>query len=164
MLSNVGGLNKRLVNMLIEKKLKISTAESCTGGLLSALITEVSGASEIFEETIVTYSNEAKMRELGVREETLIRYGAVSYDTAHQMCTGICDHTGAEVGIGITGIAGPGGGTKDKPVGTVYIGVCVLGDVKVKEMHFGGSREKVRESACITALETALEMLDTKNV
>lgn len=163
MLLDVQGLNVKLVDVLINKKLKISTAESCTGGLLSALITEVSGASEIFEETVVTYSNEAKIRELGVSGETLAKYGAVSYDIAHEMCMGICAHTGADVGIGITGIAGPGGGTKDKPVGTVFIGVCVLGEVSVKEMHFDGDRGKVRQSACITAMETALEMLQSNN-
>ena len=157
--TDVKDINVRLVKRLIEKNLKISTAESCTGGLLSALITQVSGASEIFEETIVTYSNEAKMRELGVKKETLDRYGAVSHDTAYEMCKGICAHTGADIGIGITGIAGPGGGTEDKPVGTVFIGICCLDEVIVMEKHFDGDRDKVRENTCYAAMEAVLEKI-----
>lgn len=153
MTADVKGINEKLVNELIKRKLKISTAESCTGGLLAALITAVPGSSEIFEESIVTYSNDAKMRELGVKKETLDSVGAVSSDTAYQMCTGICAHTGADIGIGITGIAGPGGGTDEKPVGTVFIGICVRGNTDVLEMHYGGSRDDVREKTCETALK-----------
>ncbi len=152
-------LNEKLINILKAKKLKISTAESCTGGMLSMLITQVAGASDVFEETIVTYSNAAKMRELGVKKETLDKFGAVSHDTAHEMCTGICAHTGAEVGIGITGIAGPGGGTAEKPVGTVYIGVCVKGKVIVEGNCFSGGREDVRRQSCDAAMRIAVEMI-----
>ena len=159
MQADVKNINILLVEKLLQKGLKISTAESCTGGLLSALITQVSGASEIFEETIVTYSNEAKMRELGVKKETLDRYGAVSHNTAYEMCAGICKHTGADIGIGITGIAGPTGGTEDKPVGTVFIGICVRGEISVMEMHFDGDRDKVRESTCFTAMDAVLKIL-----
>ena len=141
MTADVKGINEKLVNELIKRKLKISTAESCTGGLLAALITAVPGSSEIFEESIVTYSNDAKMRELGVKKETLDSVGAVSRDT------------GADIGIGITGIAGPGGGTDEKTVGTVFIGICVRGNADVLEMHYGGSRDDVREKTCETALE-----------
>ena len=159
MQADVKNINILLVEKLLQKGLKISTAESCTGGLLSALITQVSGASEIFEETIVTYSNEAKMRELGVKKETLDRYGAVSHNTAYEMCAGICKHTGSDIGIGITGIAGPTGGTEDKPVGTVFIGICVRGEISVMEMHFDGDRDKVRESTCFTAMDAVLKIL-----
>ena len=159
MQADVKNINILLVEKLLQKGLKISTAESCTGGLLSALITQVSGASEIFEETIVTYSNEAKMRELGVKKETLDRYGAVSHNTAYEMCAGICKHTGSDIGIGITGIAGPTGGTEDKPVGTVFIGICVRGEISVMEMHFDGNRDKVRESTCFTAMDAVLKIL-----
>lgn len=148
MKADMQGTNELVVNRLIEKKLTISSAESCTGGLFSALITEVAGASEIFNESIVTYSNEAKMRELGVKQETLDTLGAVSYDTAMQMCTGITAHTGADIGVGITGIAGPGGGTPQKPVGTVFVGINICGDARVYELHLDGSREQVRESTC----------------
>lgn len=156
---DVKDINVRLVNELISRKLKISTAESCTGGLLAALITQVAGSSEIFDESIVTYSNEAKMKELGVQSETLKKYGAVSEYTAYEMCTGICHHTGADIGIGITGIAGPGGGTDEKPVGTVFIGVCVMDRKQVMEMHFDGDRDSVREQACFTAINAVLDML-----
>ena len=155
----VNGLNEKLIHLLIEKGLKISTAESCTGGLLSALLTNVSGASEVLEECIVTYSNDVKERELGVKHETLERFGAVSHDTAEQMASGICNHTGADVGIGITGIAGPTGGTKEKPVGTVFIGISVNGNVSVYENHFDGDRDKVREQSCAFALNKAIERL-----
>lgn len=159
MKADVGELNTQLINKLIGKKLHISTAESCTGGLLSALLTQVPGASEVINECIVTYSNEAKMRELGVRKETLEAYGAVSEETAYEMCTGICRHTGSEIGIGITGIAGPGGGTEKKPVGTVCIGVCTKDKINISTQHFEGDRDKVRESSCIFALSKTLEML-----
>jgi nicotinamide-nucleotide amidase len=153
MKADIGNINESVVKRLIEKKLKISAAESCTGGLFTALITDVSGASEILEESIVTYSNEAKMRELGVKKETLESVGAVSHDTAKQMAEGICAHTGADVGVGITGIAGPGGGTADKPVGTVFVAVCANGNTVVKELHLNGNREQVREQTCKIAFE-----------
>lgn len=160
--ADVQDINIQLVNELIERKMKISTAESCTGGLLAALITQAAGASEIFEESIVTYSNEAKMRELGVKHETLAEHGAVSADTAYEMCTGICAHTGADIGIGITGIAGPGGGTPEKPVGTVFIGICVCGRTRILEKHFNGDRDSVRAQTCYTAIEAVLDMLQDK--
>ena len=156
---DVNGLNEQLIHLLIEKGLKISTAESCTGGLLSALLTDVSGASEVLEECIVTYSNEVKEKELGVKHETLENYGAVSRDTAEQMALGICSHTGADVGIGITGIAGPTGGTREKPVGTVFIAIAVKGDVTVYENHFEGCRDKVRGQSCAFALNKAIERI-----
>ena len=101
---DMNGINIDVVNMLIERNLHISSAESCTGGLFSALITDVPGSSEIFDESIVTYSNEAKMIELGVKEETLRRFGAVSRQTAKEMAEGICAHTNADIGVAITGI------------------------------------------------------------
>ena len=157
--ANVNGLNEKLIHLLIDKGLKISTAESCTGGLLSALLTNVSGASEVLEECIVTYSNEVKEKELGVSHETLEKYGAVSSQTAEQMAIGICNHTGADVGIGITGIAGPTGGTDKKPVGTVFIGIAVNGEVKFYENHFEGNRDTVREQSCAFALNKAIERI-----
>ena len=153
-------MKNKLVSLLIEKNLHISTAESCTGGLLSAMLTDVPGASAVIDECIVTYSNEAKMRELYVKEETLAKFGAVSVETAQEMCMGICRHTGAEVGIGITGIAGPGGGTEQKPVGTVCIGVCVNGTAEVKCCHFDGERASVRNQSCEWAINKALEMVE----
>ncbi len=159
MFEELNGINEKAVKRLIEKKLKISAAESCTGGLFTALITDVAGSSEILEESIVTYSNEAKMRELGVKSETLAAVGAVSAQTAREMCSGICSHTGADVGVGITGIAGPGGGTAEKPVGTVFVGVCVKGETEVFELHLKGSRAEVRKETCKIAFEKVLERI-----
>ncbi len=159
MIGDIGKINERAVKRLIERKLKISAAESCTGGLFTAFITDVAGSSGILEESIVTYSNEAKMRELGVKSETLASEGAVSAETARQMCEGICGHTGAEVGVGITGIAGPDGGTREKPVGTVFAGVCVKGVTEVFELHINGSREEVRKETCRIVFEKILERI-----
>lgn len=159
MLVQMRGINKEAVKRLIEKKLKISAAESCTGGLFTALITDAAGASEILEESIVTYSNEAKMRELGVKKETLDSVGAVSRETAKEMAEGIRAHTGADIGVGITGIAGPGGGTPQKPVGTVFAGICVNGVTEVLELHLDGDREKVREETCRRVFEAILNKL-----
>lgn len=159
MIAEMNGRNERLVKLLAEKKLYISSAESCTGGLFSALITDVAGASDVLCESIVTYSNEAKMRELGVRSETLEKYGAVSEDTACQMAEGICRHTGADVGVGITGIAGPGGGTPQKPVGTVYAGICISGKTEVMLLQLKGSRSEVREQTCAAVMDRLIELL-----
>lgn len=153
MKAEVNGLNEAVVKLLAEKKMTISSAESCTGGLFSALITNVSGASDIINEAFVTYANSAKMKYLGVKEETLEKYGAVSYETAFEMTEGLRARTGADVTVGITGIAGPGGGTKEKPVGLVYAGVCVNGKTEVIEMRHDGTREQVREKTCIEVLK-----------
>ncbi len=159
MKAEMNGANEKLVALLIERGLKISSAESCTGGMLAALITDVSGSSEIFEESIVTYSNEAKMRELGVRKSTLERVGAVSRETAYQMARGICRHTGADIGVGITGIAGPGGGTPEKPVGTVYVGLNICGDISVYHLRVIGGRGQVREETCRFVFEKLIEKI-----
>lgn len=151
--AEVNELNEEIVKLLIEKHMKISAAESCTGGLFAALITNVAGASEVLDESFVTYANEAKIRLLGVGEQTLEKYGAVSRETAYEMAQGLFARTGANVSVGITGIAGPGGGTREKPVGLVYAGVCINGDTEVMEMHHSGTREQVREKTCKAVLE-----------
>lgn len=159
MTADTNGLEKELIERLIEKKLKISTAESCTGGLLSALLTSVPGASEVLDECIVTYSNEVKRRELGVKAETLDKFGAVSPETAYEMAEGICKKTGADIGVGITGIAGPGGGTAQKPVGLVYAGICVCKKTETMKFNFNGTRDEVREQTCISVLEALLKIM-----
>lgn len=150
-------LAKNLIAAARERKLKISALESCTGGLISAMLTDIPGASEVIEECIVTYSNEAKRRELNVSAETLRNEGAVSRSTAYQMADGICRHTGADIGIAVTGIAGPGGGTPEKPVGTVFAGINICGNINVYEFHFGGNREEVRTQTCENALRLAVK-------
>ena len=159
MKADMNGINEKVVQKLIEKSMTISAAESCTGGLFSALITETAGASAVLEESIVTYSNEAKMRELGVNKETLDTVGAVSRETASQMCVGISKHTGSDIGIGITGIAGPDGGTKEKPVGTVFAGINIKGEAEVYELHLDGNREQVREKTCKIVFEKLYEKI-----
>lgn len=139
--------------MLVEKKLKIATAESCTGGMIASRLISYPGISEVFLEGAVTYSNEAKVRTLNVKQETLDEFGAVSEETAKEMARGIANRAGADISVVTTGIAGPGGGTEDKPVGLVYIGVFFNGKVSTYRYVFNGDRNKVRLRATITALD-----------
>jgi nicotinamide-nucleotide amidase len=121
---DVASMQEAVVNKLKEKKLTLATAESCTGGGLSEAITSIPGASEVFGCGVCTYSNDMKQKLLGVKEQTLAEHGAVSEQTAIEMAQGVREISGADIGISITGIAGPGGGTPEKPVGLVYIGLC----------------------------------------
>ncbi|NLL01253.1 MAG: competence/damage-inducible protein A [Clostridiales bacterium] len=146
-------LEEVVLNLLASYKLTLVTAESCTGGLLSGRIVNVPGASDTFMEGFITYSNEAKMKYLGVNSETLDKFGAVSEETAKEMAMGAVRASGCDVGLAVTGIAGPGGGTETKPVGLVYISCCVAGKSFVQERHFKGSREKIREHSLIAALD-----------
>ena len=123
-------MEESIVDLLKEKQMTVTTAESCTGGLLSGRILNVPGASAVYKEGYITYSNEAKEKLLGVSHETLETYGAVSYETAREMAAGAARSAGADVALAVTGIAGPDGGTKEKPVGLVYIG-CIYGDKKL---------------------------------
>ena len=138
-----------------EKPLTISTAESCTGGMIASKLIEVPGISENFVEGIVSYSNEAKIKRLKVKKETLEKYGAVSEEVAREMLAGLK----TDVGISTTGIAGPGGGTKDKPVGLVYIGIKVKNEVKVFKRELKGDRNKIRQRAMMHALYNLLKIL-----
>lgn len=144
-----------LIHLLEEKQMTITAAESCTGGLLAARLVNVAGASSVFRQSAVTYSNEAKQKLLGVPEETLAAWGAVSRQTAEAMARGAAAAAGADVALSVTGIAGPDGGTKEKPVGLVYIGCFIRGHVEVMECHFRGNREKIREQTVIRALNMA---------
>lgn len=148
-----------VVKLLKNIGLTMSTAESCSGGLLAARIINVPGASEVFEQGMVTYSNNAKRRLLGVKKGTLKKHGAVSPETAKEMAKGGAKAAKADVCVGITGIAGPGGGTKKKPVGLVYIACCIKGKVTVKEYHFTGHRAKIRYNTVISALTLLRECL-----
>ncbi|PJI08498.1 MULTISPECIES: competence/damage-inducible protein A [Clostridium] len=130
--------------MLIQKNLTIATAESCTGGLLAGRFINYPGISEVFMDGAVTYSNTAKTHRLGVKKETLDKYGAVSSETAAEMAQGIAKTSGTDIGVSTTGIAGPGGGTKEKPIGLVYAGLCIKGKVKTKKFNIPGDRQRVR--------------------
>lgn len=139
-----------VIAYLIENKITVATAESCTAGLISARIGDASGVSEIFSEGYVTYSNEAKEKNLGVSHEALENFGAVSEIIARQMAEGVCRRTGARLGLSATGIAGPTGGTTEKPVGLVYMGVCLDGVTTVVKKVFKGTRTEVREQTVET--------------
>lgn len=145
-------LEKAVEDLLLANKLTLTCAESCTGGLLSARLVNVPGASEVFKGGLVTYSNKAKRKLLNVKKSTLQKYGAVSAKTAEEMAKGAAFISKCDVTVSTTGIAGPDGGTKEKPVGLVYIACNVKGKVTVKEYHFSGSRAKVRESTVSAAL------------
>ncbi len=154
----------RLVRALLENNMKIATAESCTGGMIASKITSVEGASACFDCGVVTYSNEQKHRLLGVREETLTKYGAVSEEVALEMCKGVRDLAKADFGISITGIAGPDGGTPEKPVGTVWIGICGAEVHKAFKFLFSGDRNMVRQQTAITAIEMVRRGVMKENI
>ena len=150
----------QLVEYLRNKNLTIATAESCTGGLIAKLITDVAGSSEIFLGGIVSYSNDMKSKWLGVKKNTLINFGAVSEETISEMLDGIINETGAHIGVAVSGIAGPGGGTTDKPVGTVFIGVLFKEKKIVEKCLFQGSREEVRNRSADKILEMIQEIIN----
>jgi len=138
------------------KKLKIVTAESCTGGLVAGLLTEIAGSSDVVERGFVTYSNEAKQELLDVPGDLLARHGAVSAQVARSMALGALQHSRADLAIAVTGIAGPGGGSADKPVGLVHFAAARGDHVALRECRFGDlGRREVR----LKSVETALEML-----
>lgn len=142
-----------VAKMLIEQNMTISTAESCTGGLLAGRLINYPGISSVFMEGAVTYSNESKMKRLGVKKSTLEKYGAVSKETALEMAEGIAKTSNTDIGLSTTGIAGPDGGTDEKPVGLVFVGLYIKGNTYVKELHLTGDRENVRNRTVIYALD-----------
>ena len=142
-----------VVRLLKKYELSVTTAESCTGGFLAGRIINVPGASEVFREGFITYSNKSKRRTLDVSKTTLKKYGAVSEQTAKEMATGGVFATDADICVAVTGIAGPDGGTPEKPVGLVYIACYLKDNVQVEEYHFNGNREKIREQTVVQALD-----------
>ena len=145
-------LEQAVAELLNDRGLTVTCAESCTGGLLSGRLVNVPGVSGVYKAGFVTYSNEAKHELIGVRESILRKYGAVSPQTAREMALGAARAARSDVAVAVTGIAGPDGGTPEKPVGLVYIGCSVKGDVSVKKYQFSGSRSKIRESTVAAAL------------
>lgn len=145
-------LEKAVVDLLIANKLTVSTVESCTGGMLAARLINVSGISEVYKSGYITYSNKAKRRILGVKKGLLEKKGAVSEEVAKAMAKGAAVISRAEVVVSVTGIAGPEGGTEEKPVGLVYIACSVCGKMKVKKYNFSGNRAKIRETTVSSAL------------
>lgn len=152
-------LEEAVVSLLKEKNLTVTTAESCTAGLVAARIMNVAGASDVYSEGYITYSDDAKRKLLGVRKETLEKYTAVSEETAREMAAGAAKSAGADAAISVTGIAGPGGGTEERPVGLIYIGCFLKGKVTVKECHFEGDRMENRTLAAREALHLLKQKL-----
>lgn len=158
-----GGGEDELVDVvgreLIRTRQSIAVAESCTGGMVAEQLTRVAGISSVFEEGAVTYGNAAKVRTLGVPADLIELHGAVSEPVARAMAEGIRRRADASVGVAITGIAGPGGGTAEKPVGLVFIGVSYRGRTRVRECRFAGSRQAVRLRSALTALDEVRRLL-----
>ena len=140
--------------MLTETKRTVSVAESCTGGMVSSKLTNTPGSSICFKQSVITYSNESKMQLLNVKQETLEQFGAVSEQTANEMLNGILSLSKSEYAVSVTGIAGPGGATKEKPVGLVYIGVSFNGNNEINKCQFLGTRQDIRERATNVALDS----------
>lgn len=152
-------LEEAIVDLLKEKQMRLTTAESCTAGLLAGRLMNAPGASAVYEEGYITYANKAKEKLLGVSHETLEKYGAVSQETAKEMALGALAAAEADAALAVTGIAGPDGGTKEKPVGLVFIGCAVKESVRVEEFHFTGNRQKNRDYAVVRALTLLREEL-----
>ncbi len=152
-------LEKAVVDLLMANKLTACTVESCTGGMLSARLINVPGVSEVFKSGYVTYSNKSKRKLLGIKKNIPMKHGAVSEQIAKEMAKTAATLARTDVSVSTTGIAGPDGGTPDKPVGLVYIGCNVCGRVTVKECHFHGTREKIRESTVSAALSLMRECI-----
>ena len=154
-----GDYQTALVSLLRERAMKISTAESLTGGLIGAHIVDVSGASAVFEGGAVCYTEQSKMSVLGVRRESLDKYTAVSEQVAREMAIGSCARFGTDIAISATGIAGPGDEGPNFPAGLVYIGICYNNKTTVYKYNFIGSRAQVREQATQAGLERAIESI-----
>ncbi|MBO5742852.1 MAG: CinA family protein [Clostridia bacterium] len=153
-------LKQKLFELLKEKNLKISTAESCTGGMIGACLTSIPGISSYYGYGFVTYSNEAKQKLIGVKEETLKEFGAVSAQTVLEMAEGALNVSGSDIAVSVSGIAGPGGGTKEKPVGLVYIGLAFKNKTSFNRFIFKGNRDEVRQQTVNSALEMIINIIE----
>ena len=154
-------LEEQVVDLLIEKGYHISFAESCTGGLCCGTLVNVANASKVLDVSFTTYANEAKIEYLGVKEDTIQKYGVVSEEVAREMALGVAKAADSEVGVGVTGVAGPTGGTAKKPVGMVCFGFCLNGNVKTYTKQFGEiGRNQVRKSSVEFVFQNLAELLN----
>ena len=160
MSSDIRKLVTRLSAALLKKRQKICTAESCTGGLIAKTFTDLAGSSDWFERGFVTYSNEAKSEMLAVPDSIIADYGAVSEAVAAAMASGALLHSHADYAIAVTGVAGPAGGSVEKPVGTVWIAVASNEQQRARLYRFDGDRQAVREATLRQAIGDALQLLD----
>ena len=152
-------MEEKLVRILFERELRITTAESCTGGLIAAKLVNVAGVSDVFESGYITYSEDAKMRILGVKRTTLEQYTVYSEQVAREMAEGAAKAAGADVAVSVTGIAGPDGGMPDFTVGLCYIGCYYDGETVVERHVFEGQRQEIRQQAAEAAIELAIKTL-----
>ncbi len=150
-------LNEVAGELLIRNKKTISFAESCTGGMAVKMLTDLSGISEVLNESYITYANETKERILGVKHETIEENGVVSFDVAREMAEGVRRISSSDIGVGITGIAGPSGGTDKKPVGLVYVAISTEDGTEVKELRLTGSRERIRYTTCLNVFDMLIK-------
>ena len=149
---------EQLAELFLKSSTKLVTAESCTGGGLAEILTRIPGSSAWFERGFVTYSNDAKMELLNVNLKTLELYGAVSEETAKEMVVGAVNNSHAQIGVSITGIAGPDGGTEEKPIGTVcFAWYLTENNIKTTRIIFEGDRQSIREQSCLLALQGLLD-------
>ena len=152
----------RLADALRERALTCTTAESCTGGLIGAKLTALPGSSEWYLGGVISYANSVKIGLLGVPEEDIAAFGAVSEPVVRAMALGACRATGADAACSVSGVAGPGGGTPEKPVGTVWIGWCLHGQTRARRFQFSGDRDSIREQTTQEALRGLLEWVEEK--
>lgn len=155
-------LVQKLFSLLEQHKFMIATAESCTGGLIAATMTEVAGSSAYVERGFVTYSNEAKTTMLDVNPVTIKAFGAVSEQTARLMARGAHAHSNADIAVSVTGVAGPGGGSDEKPVGTVFIGLATADHAEVHKHVFKGDRQAVRKQTVEAALQHVIDYMSAQ--
>jgi len=160
-LANLEELAQQVGQALTQRGWTISAAESCTGGLLTSTLTDVAGSSAYVLGSVVSYSNEVKSALVGVKDQTLIEHGAVSEPTAREMAAGVRDLIHTDIGVSITGIAGPGGGTDEKPVGLTYIGLATPSGVQVKEHIWAGSRGENKQASVEAAFKMILQAVQT---
>lgn len=151
---------ERVGKLLIEKNVTIASAESCTGGMFAAALTDIAGISAVFDRGIVTYSNRAKQEELGVKEETLAEFGAVSRETAEEMAKGVRKAAGTDIGVSVTGVAGPGGGTDRKPVGLVYACAASEKVLICRELRLQGDRQENRKNSMLNMYDLVLKLVE----
>ncbi len=159
---SIGKLVENLAAQLLANGGRVCCAESCTGGQIAKSFTDLAGSSDWFERGFVSYSNAAKTEMLGVPAAVIAEYGAVSEAVVTAMASGALRHSAADYALAVTGVAGPGGGSADKPVGSVWIAVASAGQLRARLFRFDGDRAAVREATCVAAIEMLLELLDSE--
>lgn len=157
-------IENTVMELLCKRKMTIATAESCTGGMVSARLINYPGASAAFINGMTTYTNESKSRLLDIDIDIINTFGAVSPETAEAMCLGVAKVSNTDIGLSTTGIAGPEGGTKEKPVGLVYIGVAIKGNAYVKKLMLKGKRNEIRSQAAYEVINYLLEILTKEDI